>query len=402
MKIVLKKLCALICCLLLVACLVCVTQAESASLTDGIYEGNAVTIAIPKEITVTNINPDVAKVFGPAVTYTYSIAPITLNANETRTVTSADGATINVQPGKTAAVDNTTANVQFTSSEVALNGGKANISGNAEFTFKPVDFGAPGVYRYVITDTTSDATLYNAGIIRKAEYITTYYLDIYVAYKEGTEKTADNLEIQGYSFFNENGNITTGTQKLSEFVSNNPEDVTLSANPTSPAGDLYPTFNTCVTTQVKGNMADATHEFTEVTPTACTTLLKHNEVFHVIGLNVHGRITTEETNNTSDTYQIEIKNKTDAVLTESTSTAPGDKATHSELNLTDWPSSAPSAYLTTVALTDANTQITYINQLNSVSPTGIVRHIAPYVMILGFAFFFAVLFRRRREETAEE
>ena len=168
MKIVLKKLCALICCLLLVACLVCVAQAESASLTDGIYEGNAVTIAIPKEITVTNINPDVAKVFGPAVTYTYSIAPITLNANETRTVTSADGATINVQPGKTAAVDNTTANVQFTSSEVALNGGKANISGNAEFTFKPVDFGAPGVYRYVITDTTSDATLYNAGIIRKA------------------------------------------------------------------------------------------------------------------------------------------------------------------------------------------------------------------------------------------
>jgi hypothetical protein len=175
-------------------------------------------------------------------------------------------------------------------------------------------------------------------------------------------------------------------------------------------------------------MADATHEFpvavnienqgihfftfkgaistgaelTEVTPTACTTLLKHNEVFHVIGLNVHGRITTEETNNTSDTYQIEIKNKTDAVLKKSTSTAPGDKATHSELNLTDWPSSAPSAYLTTVALTDANTQITYINQLNSVSPTGIVRHIAPYVMILGFAFFFAVLFRKRREETAEE
>ena len=87
---------------------------------------------------------------------------------------------------------------------------------------------------------------------------------------------------------------------------------------------------------------------------------------------------------------------------ESTSTAPGDKASHSELNLTDWPSSAPSEILTTVALTDANTQITYINQLNSVSPTGIVRHIAPYVMILGFAFFFAVLFRRRREETAEE
>ncbi|MBQ8093855.1 MAG: hypothetical protein IJ242_09805 [Clostridia bacterium] len=428
MKIVWKKLCAMICCLLLVACLVCVAQAESASLTGGIYKGNAVTIAIPKEITVTNINPDVAKVFGPAVTYTYSIAPITLNANETRTVTSADGATINVQPGKTGAVDNATANVQFTSSEVALNGGKANISGKAEFTFKPVDFGAPGVYRYVITDTTSEATLYNAGIIRKAEYITSYYLDIYVAYKEGTEKTADNLEIQGYSFFGENGNITAGTQKLSEFVSNNPEDVTLSANPTSPAGDLYPTFNTCVTTQVKGNMADATHEFpvavtienqgihfftlkgtistgaelTEVTPTACTTLLKHNEVFHVIGLNVHGRITTEETNNTSDTYQIEIKNKTNAVLTESTSTAPGVKATHSEQKLTDWPSSAPSAYLTTVALTDANTQITYINQLNSVSPTGIVRHIAPYVMILGFAFFFAVLFRRRREETAEE
>ena len=121
-----------------------------------------------------------------------------------------------------------------------------------------------------------------------------------------------------------------------------------------------------------------------------------------VGLNVHGRITTEETNNTSDTYQIEIINKTNAVLTESTSTAPGVKATHIELNLTDWPSSAPSAYLTTVALTDANTQITYINQLNSVSPTGIVRHIAPYVMILGFAFFFAVLFRRRREETAEE
>ena len=423
-----RKLSVLICCLLFAACVVSLAEGESAVMPDsGVYTGIATTIAIPKEITVTNIDPNVTKVYGPSVTYAFSIQPASVS--DGTKITDVHDASINVQAGKTEALTSTSANVAIPSSVIELTGGKGTVSGNAEFSFSPANFGAPGVYRYIVQDTTEPATLRNAGIIRAGEYRNTYYLDVYVAYKADADKVAANLEIQGYTFFETNGNITASTSKLSEFeANNNPGDVTLSGTPVSPRGDLYPTFNAYVTTKVTGNMADATnafpvsltvnnneiHFFTtqgelttasnleDVTPTSCSTTLKHNEVFHIVGLNVLAKIATEEKNNTSDTYLITIKNKNNADLKAEAATASKATAAHDQLALTDWPAESADAFLTTVTLTENNTGITYINKLNSVSPTGIVRHIAPYVMIMGFAFFFAVLIRRRREEATEE
>lgn len=421
----------LICCILLTGISFSVAEngTETAPVINCVYTGSSNSIAIQKTITVTNMNEAVSKVFGPNITYTYQLYAA---EDLQHTVTDADNHSVHVLPGKLTALTANPVTASFSSGEVSLNQGKGSVSSTASITFLPVEFGAPGVYRYKIEDQTTAVSLWEAGIIRAENNNQGYYLDVYVGYKDGVDdqghpyaKVPANLVIQGYAFFGENSDINQQSAKLSAFASNDPSAVTLSSDPVSPVGDLYPTFNVEITQKVEGNMADATHAFpitatvdnnqlhyftlkgtvsssSELSENANTTVLSNNEVFHILGLNARAKVSSEERNDTLDLYQVQIDNKTET-LEDSTPVAHNETLGHEALSITNWPETNTNGVIIhTTSLTDSNTRIIYTNALNTVSPTGIVRHVAPYALMLVFAFFFAILLKRRREETYED
>lgn len=429
-----QKLGLLVGILFVIACIASIANADPvpAIPANGVYIGNSVSIAIPKDITVTNINQNVSKVFGPNVEYTFQLFPA---ADSQYTITDADNNTIHVLPGVASAVSTNPVTVSFSSSEVNLTDGKGRIDAYANITFTPSAFGVPGVFRYKVEDKTTANTLWAAGIIRSATYEKEHYLDVYVGYKEGNDaeghpytKVPANLEIKGYAFFTEDTNITTQTGKLNSFPCNTISDVSLSDHPVSPVGDLYPTFNVEVTQRVEGNMADANHAFPVTVTvqnngigyfstvgsiqtgsdlasntTTATANLTHEQVLNLIGLNARATVASSETNNTLDTYRIKIENKTPVPIAGEKSVAADDSISHDSLALTTWPATLENEEpITTTTLEDANTRITYTNKLNSVSPTGIVRHVAPYAFMMMFAIFFVILLKRRKEEAWEE
>ena len=98
-----QKLGLLVGILFVIACIASIANADPvpAIPANGVYLGNSVSIAIPKDITVTNINQNVSKVFGPNVEYTFQLFPA---ADSQYTITDADKNTIHVLPGVASAV----------------------------------------------------------------------------------------------------------------------------------------------------------------------------------------------------------------------------------------------------------------------------------------------------------
>ena len=189
------------------------TAIGSGSATTGQDTSNVLTI--PKSINVTN--PENIKVYSPAITYSYTIVPATV-PNGT-TVTDSNGNIGTVRQGIAGAV--TLANsgaLTFASTEVTANGTDDEITGNISLTFDPTNAAlvqeGPGIYRYKITDVTTDETLHTAGIERSSDYDAVRYLDVYVIRVVDATTGAESLKIAGYALFNgkvlyPNGEATT-------------------------------------------------------------------------------------------------------------------------------------------------------------------------------------------------
>lgn len=422
-------------CMLMFAIVGSVAEDNLVISATGTASGISNSIEITKNITVTNTDTALTKVNGPNVTYTYQIAPVTTD----KTVTDAEKHSIHVLSGVADAINETavdgtkTITLAFNSAEVALNQGKGEVSNKAKITFDPTKFSKPGIYRYSVTDTTTDNTLWNAGILRPADYKKIYYLDVYVGYEASTDPNAPKvLEIQGYAFFDADADITSEdspTHKLGGFLSNDPSSVTLGNTSTALTGDLYPTFNVEITQEVSGSMADGTHQFpvegsisnvssgsqvkaflqtpaangtsyTQLENTTFTGSISSGQTIKVCGLNILATIFAKETNTTSDTYTISAFDAAKKIIDETTVASNASLSLEENLPLTDQAGTVPSN-ISTVTINSNNTLIRFVNKLDTVSPTGIVRHMAPYALMLMFAFFFVILLKRRKEETAE-
>lgn len=394
--------------------------------SNGTVTSAETSVYIAKSINVTN--PLDTTVYSPSTTYTYSIVPATVAANST--VTDADGHTGKVVAGVNggAVLDATT--LTLNSTAVTANQDTDEVTGNIKVNIDLSVFTEPGIYRYKITDETTDAILHNSGLERSAEYDTVRYLDVYIK----RDATSGDLVVLGYALFNGkvldvDGNgetevsVATNTAKSTGYVSGSePGTGTDNLSLT----DIYRTYNVTITKQVTGEMGNKTHPFpftiavnsngtnshyfaglsgsTAANPVATnsiSTQLTHGQTFQIIGLSPLDTVNATETNDTYDTYTVSVDNADGNIV-------PGTPRSNGQtLAVADTPFQV-STYDTTAGThgTSAsvpNDTLTFTNNLAAISPTGVIIRSLPYVamVVIAGAMLVAIKMLNKSEKKEE-
>ncbi len=267
--------------LLLAVC--AATTAGASGLTDGVAgafsekdtpEAQDKTVNIRKEITA--FNPSASFIYGPAITYTYTVTPgeavsVTDSAskhssNQAVTTTTLPGVTTGVKVGGGSAgtAESATGTLAWTNADIldTSAAGTANYK-NLAIDFSSVVFTQPGVYRYKITETA--ATYGTSGVTESpATGAHTRYLDVYVmrsAAYDPDEITADDWTIYGFVCVLQNEAITpdgdtttTGAVKTNGFTAATDDGSAVPA-------DQYHTYNLTIGKTLAGDATMSGHKF---------------------------------------------------------------------------------------------------------------------------------------------
>ena len=390
-------------------------------------------------------NPDEAYVYGPAITYTYSITaaadeelvditdqPADHESGIATTVTVLPGV---MAPSLTGTAENT---IAWTNNDIlnASSTGTANIK-NLVVDFSGITFTKPGVYRYKINETT---TYENTGVTDGTS-TAIRYLDVYVmrssSYTDGT--APGQWAIYGYVCFDSTlgtNNVTPESHKTNGFVGGSDTQGNTTA-------DQYYTYNFTVTKDLVGDNTMINHQFpltvsfsngptgtfqliakTDGTNSSLTTTKVNagaDTVNYATGItgattgyikyigipNTTVVTVTEENDNVGTTYTATVKEddtKDDgsALVSVPVTSTTGLLASESLAASIDNTETATrtAAYAGEAGSLAKNVQIQFTNTLAIISPTGVVFRIAPYVIMLvvGLLIFFAMRRYRRREE----
>ena len=312
----------------------------------------------------------------------------------------------------------------------------ASTSGTANYQdltidFTNVVFGAAGVYRYVISEALTDGGYAASGVTETTSTTNphTRYLDVYVrpaptGFTDGT--AAADWDIYGYVCVLENEDITdagdsatTGAVKTNGFVAG-------SNDGTSYLADSYYTFNVTVSKTVtndayakamtafpftvtftNANVTKAVDISSDLTGTptgftnpdpaalsAGTTTgvanIKDGQAVKYIGIPNGTSVAVYETNPvTGVTYQ---------VTTSIDGATSGTGYNIDQAVLTNETSTAMTLSTTSNADDDVDHTIAIDNNLQLISPTGVVLRVAPYALMLvaGVTLFIILAARRRK------
>lgn len=232
--------------------------------------------------------------------------------------------------------------------------------------------------------------------------------------------------------------MTTITGKTTGFVQDyidkdvDPElDGTTTGNPKTDKklADEYYTYNYKVTKVITGNLSDKkeTFPFTvtvkgnngqkftadgqEAAIASGEKVIKkplgNNESIELIGIPANASIAVEESNPNPGTYTVSLTEAgeiTAPAVVYSDTTAkkltPNNTASFAEKKISEYVTAATPA---NALLDKQNLKATvFTNDLQTISPTGVVLMAAPYAIMLGAAVFFIVFsLRRRRDEEAK-
>jgi len=397
--------------------------ADTGVNTDGTWDDTShginsskTTLNVAKEIVFKNSESTTVR--QPNITYTYTIASATPGEAK---ITDADGITVNVKAGLTAAVTPGAATVAFVDTDTA----DATAAGNAlkkyaSFTFDNAKFTDPGVYRYSITESTN-VTKASVGITpeKKTEtsaYDPVRYLDVYV--KKNAAGTA--CEIYGYVLFE--GTATTVITSSDVSMKSEGYVNTATASDEQADVDVYKTENLAIYKTITGTMADVNNKFpvsiamtkasglsngikldftasenAELTKTdtdakgdyvtmdnALAGKVGQDSVITITGIPYGSTAAVTETNNAPDSYKVSA----------------GKTATTTEFFKDKIVATNGTATVDAQTL-NAKVSIYITNKLDAISPTNVVMRFAPFLFIFGAAILLLVVMRRRRTQDAE-
>ena len=412
-------------------------------------------IKIAKELTVYNV--DETTINAPTITYAYEVTAgspgisITDAASDHENSTPVTVATKagNLTGLKVNGTVGVTGNIAWSPTETVT----ANTTGAENLKYLTIDFsdvvfGAAGVYRYVITETPhSGVDTYAATGVTETTSATNphvRYLDVYVrpatsGFTNGT--VAADWDIYGYVCMLESEEITdagdtatTGAVKTNGFVSGTNDS-------TAYLADQYYTYNVTVSKTVTNDAyAKATHAFpftvlftnatitqpvdisssttgtaggftdpTSAALSANTTkgilTLKDSSSVKYIGIPNGTQIEVYETNDVAGvTYQ--VTTTTDGASSAQVDVAVIDGTTPTTAVAQAATKEAYQSTKTTITPTvdvddDVAHTIAIDNNLQLISPTGVVLRVAPYALMLA-AGIALLLIARRRKFVAEE
>lgn len=409
--------------------------ADGASLTlhDGTNTTNE-TVRILKEITV--YNPDTFTVNEPTASYTYGISAGTnthkvndgtsevtvksgIVTNVTMTSqtnsTPADTTTLTYSPTNTNGANSTAEQFNATSD------GSANTKW-IDINFSNVIFGAPGVYRYEISE--SNYTYTKTGIV-EGNTGHKRFLDVYVkanetSFTNGT--TAAEWDVYGYVLSTDDTDLTTTnetTYKTTGFVADSNNGKT---------ADQYYTFNLIVGKTVANDnyTINNHHEFpftvvldnptvsvnvlpimtvgnhaTQSTLTAgpigsasnattWTPTIGHEGTVTYVGIPTGTTVTIKEQNDLTGVAYSAVSSGADADAT---------------VKVIDYQVDSNTATVnkgaTASQAATGNSTVTFTNTLQNISPTGLAFRIAPYVLMLAAGVSLIVLFAKRKHEATD-
>lgn len=250
------------------------------------------TLSIPKGLTL--LNEVEGNYYIAAKSFSYTISAVSANDLQGKTIKDADGNETQVEAFTSA----------LSSSNVWLSDNSANFTagtyhftptGETEITdqitvsVKPSGFSKIGIYRFKISDTTSDANLNSMGIQRSSDYRKDRYLDVYINSNSSgfvvsgfvlldENRSVDADEVEGtYTETNtETGETTTtiipknlgkssGYIRIDEDPSPSKQDDQTGKRGFAPGKvymtDTYTSYNFTVTQDVAGTAADENNPF---------------------------------------------------------------------------------------------------------------------------------------------
>ena len=308
------------------------------------------------------------------------------------------------------AVSPTAVTVSFPGSvsQVAISGKKAEVSENAEIDFSAIEWRAPGVYRYLVKEErTNKSVAYNAAYTDLTDEESRRYIDVYVN-AVSTSDGSIEYQIAGYVFLKaEKGTGGTVTYKKTTGYTDDGGNGGNGGSTSGTSVTIYETYNLTVKKVIKGTMAKASDVFnftvsadgtqeipadmmttTNSDPSAVpsyngvkqeyTAGLKGGDSLTIKGLAKLANVTVVESEQDAKNYKTEI--------TSTGSLEKDETARTAGLHM------------------DTDRDVTYTNtsSTENVTPTGIVRMVAPYLMIVVMALLLAVVFfRSKKTETID-
>ena len=399
----LKKLGALLLALVLVLSLGATAFADSDLADDGVdgdktATSSSTTVTLYKELTV--YNPTATTINAPTISYGYAIE----SADGGNTITDDDNISVVTYPGSNATGTPTiTATVAWTPAETvdAAEEGAKNTK-PIVVNFGSVTFPRAGVYRYKITETIADADYTAAGVVN-GTISNERWLDVYVK---------DTNIIYGYVLMDaDNASVTSATAKTEGFVA--------TTGTGAKTADQYHTFNLTISKTVENDtyIASTHHKFPFtvtftneavtgavkpiVTATENATLAQAGAAaiasFAATNPTIADGASVTYTGIPMGTAVSIVEQNNVAGTTYAVTTAGADtNITTAEMVASGSSTTGTISVTAQTAGNEANKTVAVTNDMQLISPTGVVLRVAPYILMLAGGFVLLVLSRKRK------
>ena len=413
MKRILRKVASIFVATAMVAALG--VSAMAAGMPDtGIEEGTTVGESVGNSITlykgIMPYNSDNLEINAPTISYSFSIAA----GEADQEIIDAAGVKVKTKAGVTGGVSIDSSTCAWTNNDTMTPGTLSTKP--FTITFANNVFTSAGVYRYVITDETTAATLAAAGVTRDTNnYDGTRYLDVYVKEDSGSfviygyvcfttqvdplddtqGKAAENA-VKTQGFVNKGGESGTGTDTTCDayYTYNVTVGKTL-VNDTEHNGNKFPfkvTFsNSTITQNIKlssdiSGTADLQAELASasINGLESTANIAHGGTVKYIGIPCGTTVDVFETNNVSTAAY--------------TSECSGADATVNSKVISYNEASETASVECTADAEGTSKTVTFTNTLALISPTGVALAILPFVILFTFGVGFLVAGTAKRKE----